>query len=274
MEMVAAALFAVALVHTFAAKQFERLSHRYPRHAGLFHLLGEVEVVFGFWAIVLVLAMALITILLLQWFLVGTRTGRQMQATAQNPTVARILGVPVERMILYTFLINAGLAAMASLLISPIFKPPLPVLFVSPGPDAIWYLAGFAIARSFVAGADMIVPRALMADAVDYGILKTGANPAGSYFALSSLAVSICAAVSSGVAFWLLDGFGVDPKPGAANADAAINGLIFTSVVLPTVFNITAALLIWRFPIDARRSHIIRRRIETRPANLAASQSV
>jgi uncharacterized membrane protein len=59
-EFIAAALFALALVHTFAAKQFERLSHRYPRHAGLFHLLGEVEVVFGFWAIVLVLVMALV----------------------------------------------------------------------------------------------------------------------------------------------------------------------------------------------------------------------
>lgn len=59
-QWIAAALFAVALLHTFAAKQFERLSHRYPRHAGLFHLLGEVEVVFGFWAIVLVLAMALV----------------------------------------------------------------------------------------------------------------------------------------------------------------------------------------------------------------------
>jgi len=58
-DLIAAGLFAVALVHTFAAKQLERLSHRFPRHAGLFHLLGEVEVVFGFWAIVLVLAMAL-----------------------------------------------------------------------------------------------------------------------------------------------------------------------------------------------------------------------
>jgi branched-chain amino acid transport system permease protein len=68
-----------------------------------------------------VLAVATLTIAALQWFLAGTRTGRQMQATAQNPTVARILGVPVERMILYTFLINAGLAAMASILISPIY---------------------------------------------------------------------------------------------------------------------------------------------------------
>ena len=59
-QAVAAALFALALVHTFAAKQFERLSHRFPRHAGLFHLLGEVEVVFGFWATVLVLAIALL----------------------------------------------------------------------------------------------------------------------------------------------------------------------------------------------------------------------
>lgn len=60
-EQIAAALFTLALIHTFAAKLFERLSHRYPRHAGLFHLLGEVEVVFGFWAIVLIFAMAIVS---------------------------------------------------------------------------------------------------------------------------------------------------------------------------------------------------------------------
>jgi hypothetical protein len=60
-ELIAAILFAVALVHTFSTKQFERLSHRYPRHSGLFHLLGEVEVVFGFWAIVLIFCMAMIS---------------------------------------------------------------------------------------------------------------------------------------------------------------------------------------------------------------------
>jgi hypothetical protein len=59
-QYVAAGLFALALLHTFTAKQFERLSHRFPRHAGLFHLLGEVEVVFGFWAVVLVMVLALL----------------------------------------------------------------------------------------------------------------------------------------------------------------------------------------------------------------------
>lgn len=59
LDLVAAGLFGIALLHTFAAKQFEHIAHRYPRHAGLFHLLGEVEVVFGFWAMVLVATMAL-----------------------------------------------------------------------------------------------------------------------------------------------------------------------------------------------------------------------
>lgn len=60
-QIAAAVIFAIALVHTFAAKSLEGLAHRYPGHAGLLHLLGEVEVVFGFWAFVLILVMALLS---------------------------------------------------------------------------------------------------------------------------------------------------------------------------------------------------------------------
>jgi hypothetical protein len=59
-QWVGAALFGVALLHTLCARMFEALAHRHPAHAGLLHLLGEVEVVFGFWAFVLVAAMALL----------------------------------------------------------------------------------------------------------------------------------------------------------------------------------------------------------------------
>ncbi len=54
-----AILFAIAVIHTFSAKFFERLAHAQPAHAGIWHLLGEVEVVFGFWAMVLIAYMAL-----------------------------------------------------------------------------------------------------------------------------------------------------------------------------------------------------------------------
>ena len=68
-----------------------------------------------------IIAVAVVAVGALQYFLGATRTGRSMQATAQNPALARILGIPVERMILYTFLINAALVALASFLVSPIY---------------------------------------------------------------------------------------------------------------------------------------------------------
>ena len=68
-----------------------------------------------------VLVLAIVVVFGLTALLNRTSIGHQMQATAQNPTVSRIIGVPVERMILLTFLINAFLVAIASLLITPIY---------------------------------------------------------------------------------------------------------------------------------------------------------
>jgi len=68
-----------------------------------------------------ILALAIVAVMALTTLLNRTSIGHQMQATAQNPTVARIIGVPVERMIMLTFLINAFLVALASLLITPIY---------------------------------------------------------------------------------------------------------------------------------------------------------
>jgi branched-chain amino acid transport system permease protein len=68
-----------------------------------------------------IIGVAVAAVVVLQWFLGGTKTGRQMQATAQNPTLARVLGIPIGRMVLYTFLINAALVALASFLVSPIY---------------------------------------------------------------------------------------------------------------------------------------------------------
>jgi len=72
-NLVATLIFALAIIHTFAAARFTRLAHalqqRHEEKAGaggrltrpsvaaeLLHFLGEVEVVFGLWAVVLVVA--------------------------------------------------------------------------------------------------------------------------------------------------------------------------------------------------------------------------
>ena len=57
----------------------------------------------------------------LQAFLNKTITGRAMQAVAQNTESARVLGINVPRMVMYTFLINAVLAVVAALLITPTY---------------------------------------------------------------------------------------------------------------------------------------------------------
>ena len=57
----------------------------------------------------------------LQAFLNRTVTGRAMQAVAQNTEAATVLGIDVKRMILYVFVINALLAAVAALLVTPAY---------------------------------------------------------------------------------------------------------------------------------------------------------
>ncbi|MCX7251005.1 MAG: putative Na+/H+ antiporter [Burkholderiales bacterium] len=57
-QLVAAAIFGLALLHTFSTKYFEYLAHTRPTHAGVWHLLAEVEIVFGFWAMILMVVMS------------------------------------------------------------------------------------------------------------------------------------------------------------------------------------------------------------------------
>lgn len=73
------------------------------------------------WADIGTLILAGAIVISLQAFLNRTVTGRAMQAVAQNTEAARVLGIDVKRMVLYVFLINAVLAAVAALLITPTY---------------------------------------------------------------------------------------------------------------------------------------------------------
>lgn len=61
-EILATSLFAVAVLHTFLSSQFQHFAHKFPEGSvaeNFFHMLGEVEVVFGLWAAVFLGVMAL-----------------------------------------------------------------------------------------------------------------------------------------------------------------------------------------------------------------------
>src|SRR5690606_25392607 len=50
----------IAIIHTFSVPVFARLANRNGPNAGLWHLLSEVEAVFGVWAFVLVIIFGLV----------------------------------------------------------------------------------------------------------------------------------------------------------------------------------------------------------------------
>jgi len=53
--------------------------------------------------------------------LIDSPTGRALRAIHDSEVAARVLGIDVNRMVLYTFVINAVLAAVAALLITPAY---------------------------------------------------------------------------------------------------------------------------------------------------------
>lgn len=62
---------------------------------------------------VLVIVVAVILMVSLQWFISSTKTGRAMRAVAQDREAAALMGVNVDRIIATTFFIGAALAGAA-----------------------------------------------------------------------------------------------------------------------------------------------------------------
>ncbi len=65
---------------------------------------------------VMILVVTALTLVMLMWLVHGTRLGRAMRATAENPRVATLMGVKPDNIISATFVIGAMLAALAGVM--------------------------------------------------------------------------------------------------------------------------------------------------------------
>jgi branched-chain amino acid transport system permease protein len=65
---------------------------------------------------ILILALTAVSLATLMWVVHGTRLGRAMRATAENPRVASLMGVKPDVVISATFVIGAILAAIAGVM--------------------------------------------------------------------------------------------------------------------------------------------------------------
>ncbi len=66
---------------------------------------------------VVTIALAGTTMAVLAWMIQRTSLGQAMRATAENPAIAELMGIPVNRIITLTFVLGAALAALAGLMV-------------------------------------------------------------------------------------------------------------------------------------------------------------
>jgi hypothetical protein len=133
-QLVAATIFGLAVLHTFSTRLFERLASVHPRHAGVWHLLAEVEAVFGFWALVLMVALAILAdktaatayldsrnftepmFVFAIMVIAGTRPVIEL---AQRVVQAMAAALPVSRPLALYFVVLAAVPLLGSLITEP-----------------------------------------------------------------------------------------------------------------------------------------------------------
>jgi branched-chain amino acid transport system permease protein len=86
----------------------------------------------------LVITAAVVMIVLLQLFIKKTTLGSTIEAVAQNPEGAKLVGINVKLVSSLTFAISTGLAAVAACLVAPIFM-------ISPSMGALLGMKAFVI---------------------------------------------------------------------------------------------------------------------------------
>ena len=82
-----------------------------------FHVMGAVVGSQELW----VMAVTAMLVLGMHLFFKYSLTGKAMRACAMNPTGAKIVGISVQKMIVVSFVMAAGLGAVAGVTVSPVF---------------------------------------------------------------------------------------------------------------------------------------------------------
>jgi glycoside/pentoside/hexuronide:cation symporter, GPH family len=146
----------------------------------------------------------------------------------------------------------------------------VPMVFIKPGPAAVWPVLVCMALYSFTNGVSSVAPMSLLADVADYEMLKRGVDRTANYYAFMLFLAKMTASVGGLVFVFLGAVFGYQIAEGAHNTDFANRGMLLAFCVLPSAFQLMAIPFIWNFPIDRRRHDIIRRRLQRREAAQAA----
>jgi Na+/melibiose symporter-like transporter len=132
--------------------------------------------------------------------------------------------------------------------------------------DGYWFLALMVVIGA-ASAAFLTLPIGIMGDVIDYDEMKNGEQRGGLFFGVWAFAQQIAPAIAIGATLPFLHWLGFEPS--RANDPSALQALRWVYCFGPFPFYLVGAILLLRFPIDARRHAIIRRRLDRRQQRLA-----
>ncbi|WP_375204086.1 MFS transporter [Hyphococcus sp.] len=147
--------------------------------------------------------------------------------------------------------VSASLVLAVSILM--IFAVPL-------GPGEGWRFVLIEFFVGLAAAGYLVLPAAVIADAVDYDAVQKGRMRYGLHFATWSLMQKLVHAFAIGLGLPLLAFFGFDDPSVSRDSLAPVIRALY--LVAPAPLYIVGAVLFWHFPIDRKRHAEIRRVIE------------
>lgn len=131
---------------------------------------------------------------------------------------------------------------------------------LQPG-DGYWFM-GLMVVLGAASAAFLTLPVGIMGDIIDYDAMKNGEQRGGLFFGLWAFAQQIAPAIAIAATLPLLQWLGFNPA--GQNTPEALQSLRIIYCFGPLPFYLIGALLLLRFPIDARRHAIIRKRLDSR----------
>jgi Na+/melibiose symporter-like transporter len=115
-----------------------------------------------------------------------------------------------------------------------------------------------------------IIMPSLLADIIDYGTWKSGANRAATYFSIYTLMTKANMALGGALGLAIAGWYGFDPASNI-HTEESIFGLRLAIAYIPAFFLLIAIIAIALFPINARRRRIIQRSLESRSIRTEAT---
>ena len=129
-------------------------------------------------------------------------------------------------------------------------------------PGTFWQAAIVFALKGAVTASIWIMPPALVADAIENGMLKGGGDDAALYMSLYFFVQKAAMAIGVGVGLPLIAYFGFNPATFTFGDD--IGGLKFVSLILSGLVALPAAFILFSHPIDEAEHEKIREQLRSR----------